>query len=789
MLKNHIKIAMFGIIASCAVLPLLSIQPKTIVVPAGGDLQAAINASVYGDTIVVEKGGAFGPLLVTQSGITITTSGTLPAAGSRPDSTLENQFPKVVANTSAPALEFAADVHDVKLSGLIITNVGGNVFTDELILIGSRSSGGSIPQANKPHNISFDQCWVREATNDTTTPDAATTTADRGFDVSAPFVSITNSRIRGFRAYKGLGATSGAEASNAILLAGATNFTVTNSDLESWFVPVFASAIADSPNKATLSTVSFNPTTNVGSATFSNVQNLTTGEIVAFKVSGGHTPQTNNAHPNESVVFQVGKVTAIAGNVVTYQGWGTFDGDLKGGNPLTQAPDSPGLAQWKGFTNQNITIQRNIISTPFNASEKIWITSGGSPTTQPRATQSNTGNAPKSAIELKSCSNCLIDGNTQDGWYTSFVLMTPRNQGNTLTSGGAPWAGDFDIRITNNFVRRMQNWDRIYSLSLGGPQLEDNEYSNVRSGPVLIANNLFAGGMDAALSSMGAADNVTYVHNTYPGSTATGGSMIVAQGAQSANFTFQNNILSNNQYGMNCQIAGGCTWPGKIQSNNVISDNRTPDTKIGDGPLRYPGDFVVASQSAVGWTDPTNGNYRLLPSSPFKGKASDGKDPGVDMDQLLAALGGILPSPTPTPTVQPSPTPTVTPTPGPTPPDSNRVTVDVNGVVVRSQPLSSSPGIGTQNAGSAGTLQTPCVPDTASGKTFCFVAFDNQTNGSGLGVSGWLTQEHLVFLNPQPSPTPSPSPSPSPTPIPTGTFKFLCTFDKSSATLVCVPVP
>lgn len=783
MIKHHIRILITGILVSCGILSLLVAvhsRPKTLIVHSGDNLQAAVDSANPGDVIVVQAGASFPSLIITKSNITITTSGTLPA-GARPGPISEAQMPKIIANGETPALEFAADVHDVNLSGLIVTNVGGNVFTAELVLIGARSSGGSIPQVNKPHHISFDQCWVREATNDTSTPDAATTTADRGFDISAPFVSMTNSRVRGFRAYKGLAATSGAESSNAILLAGASNFTVTNTDLEAWFVPVFASAIADSPNKATLSTANFNTTTNIGSATFSNAQNLTTSDLVAFKVSGGHTPQTNNAHPSESVVFQVGKVTAIAGNVVTYQGWGTFDGDLKGGNPLTQAPDSPGLAQWKGFTNQNITIQRNTISTPFNASEKIWIASGGSPTTLPRATQSNTGNAPKSAIELKSCSNCLIDGNTQDGWYTSFVLMTPRNQGNTLTSGGAPWAGDFDIRITNNFVRRMQNWDRIYSPSLGGPQLEDNEYSNVRSGPVLIANNLFAGGMDAALSSMGAADNVTYVHNTYPGSTATGGSMIVAQGAQSANFIFQNNILSNNQYGVNCQIASGCTWPGKIQGNNVISDNRTPDTKIGDGPLRYPGDFVVASQSAVGWTDPANGNYRLLPISPFKGKASDGKDPGVDIDQLLAALGGTLPSPTPTPTV--------TPTPGPTPPASNRVTVDVNGVVVRSQALSSSPGIGTQNAGSQGTLQMPCIPDSASGKTFCFVAFDNQTNGSGLGVSGWLTQEHLVFLNPQPSPTPTPSPTPSPTPIPTGTFKFLCTFDRSSATLICAAVP
>jgi hypothetical protein len=659
------------------------LQPATITVMAGQNLQAAIDSAQQSDTIVVQSGASFAPIVLrakTGTGtLTIKTSGTL-ASGVQVGPANENQIAKIVTPNEYPAIEAEADAHDYKLSGLIATNVGGSVFTPELVLIGSRSSGGPIPIPRLPNHITFDQCWIREATNDTTTPDSPNTTADRGFNISAPFISITNSRIAGFRAYKG-SATSGAESSNAILLGGATNFVDINTYHESWFVPIFMQPSSDSANKATLTNPTYDPTSHTWAADFSNVANLAIGDLVAMKVTNGHMPLTNNAHPGEVVVFEVGKVTSVLGNHVSGISWGSFDGNLAGGNPLLQVPDSPGLAQWKGYTNQDILIQRAQFVINFAAAEYVWTHSGGSPTTQPRVTQTRAGNAPKSAVEIKSARNVVIDGATQDGWYTSFVLLTPRNQGNILTSGGAPWAGAFNIRITNNYVKRMQNWDRIYSLVIGGPQLEDNEFSNVRSGPVLIQGNLFASGMEEFFSSMGAADNVSVIHNTYPGSSLTGSSMIKAQGASSNNFVFKDNIVVHNNYGMNNQTGAPNAWLGIIQTGNVIIDNRAANTKIGDGPLnpRYPNDFIAANQAAVGW----DASWRLLPTSPYKGKASDGKDPGVDIDQLMAAIGGAIPNPsrsptpaaTPTPTPVPTPSPTRLPTPNPVAPPINQCAI------------------------------------------------------------------------------------------------------------------
>ncbi|HEV7684457.1 MAG TPA: hypothetical protein VGO68_20270 [Pyrinomonadaceae bacterium] len=678
---------LFKSILTISVLLLCGIADKasaaTIAVPVGGDLQAAINAANCGDEIILQAGATFagnfilrykGPCTGTDSdNITIRTSDlvALPPSGSRITNQLGLSMAKLVANTSSPVLEAEANAHHYRLIGIELTNIGGATFTPDLVLLGARSSGGPIPFVNHPHHITFDRCWIHEATNDSLTPDSTITTADRGMNINASDILITECRIAGFRTFL-LGNNVDVEASNAILFPNsARRVTVRNSYLEAWFVPVFfGGSSGESPNVATLSEVSFNSNTHQGSARFSTVQNLAAGDLVAFKTTGGRTPATNSAHSNESVVFQVGKVANIAGNLVNFSSWGSFDGNLAGGNPLLQAPDSPGQVQWNGYLNQDITISRNTIMINFNSTEQVWVQKGGSPTTQPRSTQTSTGSGPKGYMEFKMAKNVTIDGNTFDGWMCSITLSS-RNQGNSQSNGGFPWSGLFNINITNNWFKRVSNWDRIYSSPIGGPLLQDNEYTSVRSGPILIQNNLIEMGVEEIMSSFASADNVSVIHNTYPGSPTSlnGRSLVFAHSAPSNNLVLRDNIISHNEYGMNCQIAGGGCYPGLALNGNVIIDNRSNAKKSSDGALdsQLPNNFIALAQSNVGWINPAAGNYRLATSSPYKGHASGGTDPGVDIDQLQATLGGALPTPTPTPSATPTPNPTPVPSPSPTP--------------------------------------------------------------------------------------------------------------------------
>lgn len=614
----------------------------TINVNSGGNLQTAINSAALGDEIVLEADADFtGNFELKDKGagssfITIKSS----AADSLPEGTRVGNssgalMAKLISPNSLPVVYGETNAHHYKFVGIEMTGVGGATATEELLVLTGQ------------HHLTFERCWIHETNNDTATPDSTTTRVVRGCNVNGSDLIFKDCRIAGFRTYKpGQGTV---EASNAILFSGVNNqVLVENCYLEAWFVPLFFASGASTPNSATLSSPSFNSGSHTGSATFSNVANLFVGDLVSFKTTGGRTPATNGAHPDEAVAYQVVKVTNIAGNVVSFQSWGSFNGNLAGGNPLLQTPDAPGDARWNGYHNENIQLLHNSIVLNFTSTEAVWTGSGGSSTVLPRASQVSTGNAPKGFIEIKDGKNVLIQGNTFDGW-TNGIVLTSRNQSNVLTSGAPCWCGIFDVTIQNNWWKKMANWHRIYGFPIGGPQLEDNEYSNVRSGPVLIHNNLIESGVESFMSSMGAADNVTVTHNTYPGNNeATGGSMIFAQGAASTNFVFRDNILPHNAYGMNCQVAGGGCWPSITQSNNVIMDNRPHDTIVGDGPLtsRYPTDFIAVSGTesspwaAVGWVDPDNGDFNLDASSQYKGDASDSSDPGVDMVELLAALAG-----------------------------------------------------------------------------------------------------------------------------------------------------
>jgi len=72
---------------------------------------------------------------------------------------------------------------------------------------------------------------------------------------------------------------------------------------------------------------------------------------------------------------------------------------------------------------------------------------------------------------------------------------------------------------------------------------------------------------------------------------------------------------------------------------------------LAEAPGGYPADnFYPAT-----WAEVQLGtDYRLVPTSPYKGKGTDGKDPGCDMNALLAAQAGAPAPPDPVP---PDPTP------------------------------------------------------------------------------------------------------------------------------------
>ena len=72
--------------------------------------------------------------------------------------------------------------------------------------------------------------------------------------------------------------------------------------------------------------------------------------------------------------------------------------------------------------------------------------------------------------------------------------------------------------------------------------------------------------------------------------------------------------------------------PAWMVTNNVFCCNPTANTTS----TTPPGNSWAASLSAIGFVNAAGGDFRLLPSSPYKAPA--GADPGVNMDALEAAI-------------------------------------------------------------------------------------------------------------------------------------------------------
>jgi hypothetical protein len=238
----------------------------------------------------------------------------------------------------------------------------------------------------------------------------------------------------------------------------------------------------------------------------------------------------------------------------------------------------------------------------------------------------------KGTLELKNARRVIIDGNMLESeiLVTAFVI-TVRNQDTK-----APWSTIEDVQITNNIVRHASTGINI----LG----KDNYAPSQEARRLRIANNLFEDVVTPAeiayFLQINGTDSVTVEHNT----VQQGGNIITAYGEPATNFIFSNNILQFNLYGIACSVEKptcpdipfcNCFPRGTIKGN-VIADNRNVRASY-HLEKGFPGDSIVSSYDEVGFVDYARGNWQLAPRSKYRGKATDGKDPGADYAALNAS--------------------------------------------------------------------------------------------------------------------------------------------------------
>jgi hypothetical protein len=492
---------------------------------------------------------------------------------------------KIVASKNAAALYFPEHSHHWRFIGLAVTN-GGTQFINNLADAASYNA-----YTTQPHHIEFDRCLMYpqelEGFDLNPTPDHRNTAA-RAIAINGSDITVKNSYLYGFGGFYPNGTE--LTVSECVLTdVGVGPYRIVNNYLEAWYAQIFiGGADPDTANKATIAAGA-----TLTSARFSQVANLKVGDLVAIQQGVG-----------ASRTMATGKVTAVEGNDVTFTPLRLTPGVLAVTPPPAQA-----VALWNGIVPSNIEIRGN---TFYKRPEwKKW----------------NMG-SPKGVFEVKNAINITVEGNIFDG-VGGVMAFTARNQG-----GAAPWSRFENIIIRNNLVKEF------------GPifvTFQDDLRVNQNGHTVRIYNNLFfntaqTAEYDQVFLKLNDGADVQVYNNT----VLQGGNVVVTDCQrnthQTPGFVFRDNIIRYGAYGYQCleglnNSSTDC-WPRWVNRNNVVIDDNNK------GPLDsyFPGNLFPPSVASVGFVDPAGGNYRLGPKSRFRGRGSDGKDPGVDMDQLEAAL-------------------------------------------------------------------------------------------------------------------------------------------------------
>jgi hypothetical protein len=262
----------------------------------------------------------------------------------------------------------------------------------------------------------------------------------------------------------------------------------------------------------------------------------------------------------------------------------------------------------------------------------------------------------KNLFELKNARRVLVEGNIFEhnwvqpdqnglaGQHGFAIVLTPRNQ-----DGTAPWSVVEDVTFRNNIIRRSTAGINILGWDDNQPIEQTRQTKRI-----LIRNNLFLdiGAFPSTLPDSGALflvsdgprdvviDHTTAFQTGYPIAATTQ----VEGRWPAAGFVFTNNIVHHNQ-GVSGDGTSGdplltlaTYFPGATFARNVL---------VGGAAAQYPSDncppgldCFPASVDDVRFDDPDDGDYELTWRSPYRRAGTDGKDIGVDVDDLERAVFG-----------------------------------------------------------------------------------------------------------------------------------------------------
>jgi phosphodiesterase/alkaline phosphatase D-like protein len=279
----------------------------------------------------------------------------------------------------------------------------------------------------------------------------------------------------------------------------------------------------------------------------------------------------------------------------------------------------------------------------------------------------------KNLLELKHARRVLVEGNLfENHWVDAqagpFLLLTPRNQ-----DGANPWAVVEDVTIQHNWVRNVSS-----GIHTSG---HDDIHTSRPTARVLIRNNVMdgvgggtTGGDGRVFKLISGTDDLVIEHNTVLNST---GMVAIADGPSYPHprFVFRDNLVPHNEYGFFGSGTGSGNgalatyFPGAVFTRNALYGpqgswggyTQHPGNTFANGTTADGAAPVAGGAGGLGFEDLAGRDLRLTAGSPFKGRATDGTDMGVqdaaavkaaaDAARSGTAAGGELPGDETAPTI------------------------------------------------------------------------------------------------------------------------------------------
>jgi hypothetical protein len=598
----------------------------TIAVPAGGDLQAALDAAQPGDVITLEPNATYtGNFLLPNKGdtseyITIRSAApdaVFPPNGVRITPAYAAYLPKIKSPNALWALQTATRANHYKLMFLEFqANVGG---ANDIITLGANDST-QTELSQVPYAFILDRLYVHGD------PELG---QKRGIALHSRDTTVINSWVSDCKAIT--------QESQAISgFNGPGNYLIENNYLEA-ATQSFLLGGADPPIPGLV-------TTNVVFRYNHLSKPLAWRDsIVAAppNINAVATPGTGllpaGTYSYKVVARKTSNQNALAASVASSEVMATLDAD--GAVTISWTPVA--TAQEYLVYGRTSNSQTMFWTTP-----NPFFTDTGAAGAAGKP-GSGTKWMVKNIFELKNAQDVMIEGNLFENLWVAAqpgypIVFTPRNQ-----NGHAPWVVVQNVMFRNNIVRHTAGGVNILGT--------DNVSPSQRTNNISIVNNLFE---DLTASVWGAAkvfligagpDSVTIDRNTIISTQSSiyylyGGPLIAP--TPITNLTITNNMSAHNSFGLfgdrfSSGLKGFNAYmlPNGIFCRNVLAGG---NVKVYLG-LPCSGLDTNFFPTVADWerefVDFAGGDYHLRPDSKYKGL---GPDVDVVLGETSLALSGDI---------------------------------------------------------------------------------------------------------------------------------------------------